>query len=460
MHVNRRKRWLEGLSGDNRSAIVKRDIFKSLQQWKASNRRKPLLLKGARQTGKTYALRQFGQEQYERCFYFNFEEKPEIADFFQRSLQPAKILRNLSVYEDREIRAEKDLIIFDEIQACNRALASLKYFQEEANEYHVAAAGSLLGIIKMSGPTTLPVGKVNLLDLRPMTFLEFLDAVGESRYRNLLENASDFEPFPEPFHNDLIDLLRIYYLVGGMPEAVGHYAETKDFKGVRAIQSEILQRYELDFAKHAPATDIPKLSLLWSSIPRHLSQENKRFLFSAVRKGARGRDYENALRWLHDAGLIHQAHAVEKVGIPLTGHKDPGIFKVYILDIGLLAAMSRIDFAVVLKGSDLFTSFRGALVENYVAQQLVATRGADLAYWKSEGKKAEVDFLFEIGGRVLPLEVKAGTNPKSKSLSSFDKYYKPDLLLRTTLLNKRRDNKVINLPLYAIGCLSRYPGLD
>lgn len=438
---------------------MKRDIFKSLHLWKASNRRKPLLLKGARQTGKTYAMRQFGQEQYERCFYFNFEEKPEIADFFQRSLQPAKILRNLSLYEDREIRAEKDLIIFDEIQTCNSALTSLKYFQEEANEYHVAAAGSLLGI-KMSGPGTFPVGKVNLLDLQPMTFLEFLDAVGESRYRNLIENAVDFEPFAESFHNDLIDLLRIYYLVGGMPEAVAHYAETKDFNGVRTIQGEILQSYELDFAKHAPTTDIPKLSLLWSSIPRHLSEENKRFLFSAVRKGARGRDYENALRWLNDAGLIHQAHAVEKVGTPLAGYKDSGIFKVYMLDIGLLTAMSRIDSAVLLKGTDLFTSFRGALVENYVAQQLVAARGADLVYWKSEGKKAEVDFLLEIRGRVLPLEVKAGINPRSKSLASFDKYYKPDVLLRTTLLNKRRDGKVINLPLYAIGGLDRYPSLE
>ena len=271
---------------------MNRDIFNTLLQWKASDRRKPLLLKGARQTGKTYALRQFGREQYERFFCFNFEEKPEIADFFQRSLEPARILRNLSLYADRGIRPGKDLIIFDEVQACSSALASLKYFQEEASEYHVAAAGSLLGI-KMSKPGTFPVGKVNLLDLRPMTFLEFLDAVGESWYRNLIENAVDFEPFAEPFHNDLIELLRTYYVVGGMPEAVAHYAETKSFEGVRTIHAEILQSYELDFAKHAPASDIPKLSLLWHSIPRHLSQENKRFLFSAVRKGARGRDYEN-----------------------------------------------------------------------------------------------------------------------------------------------------------------------
>ncbi len=433
---------------------LKRDIFGVLTDWKASTRRKPLLLQGARQTGKTHVLKEFARTGYERSFYFNFEETPEIADFFERSLEPDRLLRLLSTYSGGEIQPERDLIIFDEVQACGNALSSLKYFQEQADSHHIAAAGSLLGI-KLSRPGTFPVGKVNLHHLYPMTFLEFLQAVGEDRYRRLLEESRDFESFAEPFHRDLVELLRTYYFVGGMPEAVRQFAEDGKLEAVRSIHREILRGYKLDFAKHAPAYDVPKLSMLWSSIPRHLSRENKRFLFSAVRQGARGRDYENALQWLLDTGLIHRANAVIQVGHPLSAYTERGIFKVYALDVGLLATLSRLDAAALLQGSELFTSFRGALVENYVAQQLVASNGIDLAYWKSEGKKAEVDFLFETHGQVIPLEVKAGVNPKSKSLTSFDKYYNPAVLVRTNLLNLRREKKLVNLPLYAIGTLAK-----
>jgi len=433
---------------------MERDIYHKLIEWKNATTRKPLLLQGARQTGKTYILKEFGSREYRHVIYCNFEEDPQLNEFFTGNLNPRHILEMLSLYKKHTILPEHDLIFFDEIQSSNNALNSLKYFNEEASEYHVVAAGSLLGV-KLSEPKSFPVGKVTMLTLYPMTFNEFLAAAGESRYRTFLENISSIEPLPKPFHQELIDLLKMYYFVGGMPEAVATYADARSFENVRTVQTDILKSYMLDFAKHTPAADIPKLSLIWDSIPAHLARENKKFVFSAVSKGARAREYENALQWLHDTGLINLAYAVETVQQPLSGFVNRNAFKVYTLDVGLLGAMARIQADIITRKHELFTTYHGAFVENFAAQQLIATYQPTLHYWKNEGYKAEVDFLYEHGSSIVPLEVKAGINPKNKSLVSYDKRFKPAILTRLTLLNLQLNNRIINIPMYAINCLDR-----
>ncbi|MDY6857642.1 MAG: ATP-binding protein [Thermodesulfobacteriota bacterium] len=431
---------------------MKRDIYEKLLEWKSSPRRKPLLLQGARQTGKTFILKEFGRNEYENVAYCNFEEDPGLHQFFQRDLNPERILKELSIYMNLDIQPEEYLVIFDEIQVSNHALNSLKYFAEKKNDVHIAAAGSLLGL-KLSAPGSFPVGKVNFLQLYPLTLLEFLDAVGESRYRKLLKEADLTNPLTESFHSHLIDMLRNYYFVGGMPEAVNHFAETGNGLEIREIQDEIIKSYVLDFAKHIPSADIPKLTMIWDSIPKHLSRENKKFVFSAIKKGARARAYENCLTWLEDTGLIHRANAVEVVNHPLKHYANTSCFKVYALDVGLLGAMARLPVKLLAQGKQLFNEYEGAFVENYVAQQLVSHFHQQLYYWRSKGGKAELDFLFEFEGGIYPLEVKAGINPKSKSLKSYDLQFKPERLMRTTLLNFKEGGKIYNLPLYAISLL-------
>jgi uncharacterized protein len=350
---------------------------------------------------------------------------------------------------------EKDLIIFDEIQSSNNALNSLKYFNEKANEYHIAAAGSLLGI-KLSKPKSFPVGKVNFLNMYPLTFLEFLEANKQSGLCKLIKNTKAFVPYPEPFHQKLLDLLRTYFFIGGMPEVVQFFSETNDYSKVREIQKEILNSYILDFAKHAAAQDIPKISLIWESIPVHLGKENKKFIFSALKKTARAREYENALKWLEDAGLILRVNLVKTGKIPLKGYSDPNIFKIYVLDVGLLGALAKIHFDILVHGNRLFTGFKGAFVENFVAQQLISQKEISLHYWKSAGS-AEIDYICEHENTIFPLEAKAGINARSKSLSSYDQKYNPTILSRTTLLNLKHDGKICNYPLYAI---SLFPELS
>ena len=434
---------------------MKRDIYSKLLNWKSSNRRKPLLLQGARQTGKTYILKEFGQSEYRNVVYCNFEEDPNLDRFFLPDLNPDRILSDLDLYFNLTIRPEKDIVIFDEIQTSNRGLNSLKYFAEKRNDIHIVAAGSLLGV-KLSGPGSFPVGKVNFLHLYPMTFMEFLDGMGESRYRELIENVGELVPLTEPLHTRLIDLLRRYYFVGGMPEAVKNYAETGNYQETRVIQEEIMKSYVLDFAKHTPAADIPKLTLIWESIPRHLAKENKKFVFSAVRKGARARSYENALTWLEGAGLIHRANAVGTGKYPLKHYADTTSFKVYALDVGLLGALSMSPVGLLAEGERLFNEYEGAFVENYVAQQLVSHFRRPLYYWRSKGGRAELDFLCETEDRICPLEVKAGVNPRSKSLKSYDQQFNPQQLTRTNLLNFKKNGKICNLPLYAVSLLPRF----
>lgn len=434
---------------------MQRDIYQKLLEWKSSPRRKPLLLKGARQVGKTYILKKFGEQQYSYMAYLNFEEELLLDDFFKHNLTPEKIIRNISLYIKHDIKPERDLIIFDEIQASNNALNSLKYFNEKANEYHIVAAGSLLGI-KLSKPKSFPVGKVNFLNMYPLTFLEFLDANNQSELRELIENTARFIPYPELFHQELINLLRTYYYIGGMPEAVHYFSETNDFFKIREIQKEITNSYLLDFAKHAPTQDIPKLSLIWESIPAQLGKENKKFTFTALKKTARAREYENALKWLEDTGLILRVNLVKTGKIPLKAYSDQTIFKIYLLDVGLLGALAKIAPDILTHGDQLFTEFKGAFVENYVAQQLKSHTQTELYYWKSAGS-AEIDFICEYGNNIFPLESKAGINPRSKSLLFYDQKYNPKLLSRTTLLNLKHDGKICNYPLYAI---SLFPELS
>jgi predicted AAA+ superfamily ATPase len=436
---------------------MERTLYADLVDWKSSTRRKPLLLRGARQTGKTFILKEFGEREYERVLYCNFEEDPGLDGFFRRDLDPHRIVAELSVYTGVDVRPERDLIVFDEVQASNRALNSLKYFQEHAATFHVAAAGSLLGI-KMSRPGSFPVGKVSFFDLHPMSFLEFLRAMGKPQYAALLEEQTEPEPLPDAIHADLTDLLRKYYFVGGMPEAVRNFVETRDTRVTREIQREVIDSYVLDFAKHAPASDIPKLGLIWDSIPSHLAKENKKFMFSAVKKGARAREYENALRWLQDAGLVRFCYAVSTSRSPLQHYRDRSCFKVYALDVGLLGAMARTPPDLMVQGDRLFTEYMGALAENYVAQQLIAAEQPDLHYWRSTGGKAELDFLCEVGGTVAPVEVKAGLSRTSKSLRSYDQQFTPNVLFRTNLLNLKRDGKICNIPLYAVSLVPRLVG--
>ncbi|OGS18813.1 MAG: hypothetical protein A2219_00165 [Elusimicrobia bacterium RIFOXYA2_FULL_50_26] len=434
---------------------MQRDIYKKLILWKNSKDRKPLLLQGARQTGKTYILKEFGKNEYEHLIYCNFEEDPGLEEFFRGNIDPHRIIEMLSLYKKQPVRPGADLIFFDEIQLSNNALNALKYFNEEAPLYHVVAAGSLLGV-KLSVPKSFPVGKVTMLTLYPMTFHEFLPAAGEARYRELLENISEIEPLPVPIHEELITLLKKYYFVGGMPEAVAHYSRSGSLEEVRVIQDDIIKSYALDFAKHAAVSDIPKLSLIWDSIPVHLARENKKFIFSAISKSARAREYESALKWLQDAGLIHLAYAVETIQQPLNGFLDRSTFKVYAADVGLLGAMARIQPDILTQKHDLFTTYNGAFVENFTAQQLVASLQPHLYYWKSESKKAEVDFLYEHSASIFPLEVKAGVNPKSKSLLSYDRHFHPKLLIRATLLNIKLHKHILDIPLYAINCLDKF----
>lgn len=440
---------------------VNRDLYSKLIEWKTSPRRKPLILKGARQVGKTHLLTSFGQAAYGDVAYFNFEENRSFDDFFQGPLDPEAIVQRLAAYRGQKIYPEKTLLIFDEIQESANALTSLKYFCETANHYHIAAAGSLLGI-KLSPDKAFPVGKVNFLNLHPMSFFEFLSAVGKTNLRQVVEGMTSLEPLPEPFHNDLLEWLRIYYFVGGMPEVVSHYSMEKDLNAVRTIQKEILTAYALDFAKHAQASDALKITRIWESIPGQLAKENKKFVFSALSKSARAREYESAIQWLKDAGLVHLSRNVSVPKLPLAGHCDNNAFKIFLLDIGLLGAMVGLSSRTIVEGAKLFTEYKGAFVENYVAQELACAAQAQvhdvqpLYYWTSSGS-AEVDFLVSFEERIFPLEAKAGVSKKKKSLLVYGEKYRSSVLTRTSLMNFKKDGLICNYPLYAV-CL--FPRLE
>ena len=425
---------------------MKRDIYKQLVAWKESPLRKPLVLKGARQVGKTYILQDFGKGKYDDVAYFNFEEDPDLSGFFTGRLAPDKIIQMLSIYREKQILPGKTFIIFDEVQNSPETLTSLKYFCENAPEYHIAAAGSLLGI-KVGQSAPFPVGKVNFLDLYPMTFAEFLDAVGKSQLRTFIENTN-FQPIAASFHTELIYLLKIYYFVGGMPEAVAQYATNQNLHVVRRIQEEILEAYAIDFSKYTTKTEAIRLTATWTSIPIQLARENKLFTYAEVAKNARAREFTESIQWLVDAGLVIKVHNTHTPKLPLAAYQE-NKFKLYLLDVGLLGAKINVSQRTIVLGNSLFSEYNGAFVENYAAQELVAYGQKELHYWTSK-RQAEVDFVVALHDHVMPLEVKAGVSRQKKSLRVYDDKYDPPILSRSTLMNFKEDGKIRNYPLYAL----------
>jgi len=426
---------------------MKRYLYADLKTWKNSKNRKPLILRGARQVGKTYLLKIFGKQEYETVIYLNFEKDPRLAGLFSGSLDPATILSNISIHLNQVIKPENTLLIFDEIQECPAALNSLKYFCEEAPQYHVASAGSLLGV-KLANTKGFPVGKVNFLDLYPLCFFEFLTAVGKDKLHDFLTSLNQFKEIPAPFHDELILLLKKYLFIGGMPEAVAEYINNNDLFSVTKIQMAILDAYALDFAKHAPNEELMRITQVWESIPSQLAKENKKFIFSVLQKSARGREYETAIQWLTEAGLIYKAYNISVPKLPLVGFANKNAFKVFLLDVGLLSALSNIPAQLVIDNNKLFSEYSGAFTENYVAAEL-AQQSHRLFYWTSEGI-AEVDFIIEHQMNIYPLEVKAGLSRKKKSLLVYGDKYKPLCLLRASLMNLRKDGNICNFPLYLI----------
>lgn len=440
---------------------MKRDFYAKLLEWKRSKDRKPLILKGARQVGKTYILKEFGKNEYTNTAYFNFEEDPTLKDFFLGRLQPERILEKLSIYYEIKILPHKTLIIFDEIQNAQKALTSLKYFFENANQYHVAAAGSLLGL-KIGHASPFPVGMVDFLNLYPFTFGEYLDAVGKTKLRQFLAEKNDLEPIVPAFHDELIDHLKIYYFVGGMPEAIKKYVNDKDLKKVRRTHNNILEAYLRDFSKYSTKAEAVRTTDTWNAIPDLLAKENKKFKYSEISQNARARDYHDAIQWLVDAGLVYKCGNIKTPKLPLSGYRKENIFKLYLLDTGLLGAMLNLSARTIVEGNRLFSGYNGAFVENYAAQELMVgplfedVHLKELYYWTG-GSTAEVDFIVFSGEAVYPLEVKAGTSRGKASLKVYGEKYSPPVLSRATLMNFKRDGNLCNYPLYAV---SHFPMLS
>ena len=427
-----------------------RIAIEKLLKWKESKRRKPLIIEGARQVGKTWLMKEFGRLYYTDTVYINFDSNSRMAELFASDLDTERLIMGLELYSGQKIDPDHTLLIFDEVQEVPRALSSLKYFYENAPEYHIVCAGSLLGIALHEG-TSFPVGKVDFLKLYPLSFKEFLMATGKERFAELL-NKWDHQMITS-FKQTYIDALKQYYFVDGMPEAVQSFAENKDFNEAREIQKRILAAYEQDFSKHAPNEIVPKIRMLWNSIPSQLARENKKFIYGLVREGARAKEYETAILWLSDCGLVHKISRVNAAGIPLKAYEDLKAFKLFIVDVGLLGCMAGLRQRTLLDGNDLFVEFKGALTEQYVCQQLVSDLGATPYYWSAENSSGEVDFVLQHSGNVIPLEVKAEENLQAKSLKHFVAGNELPFGVRTSMSDYRRQEKFINLPLYALSQL-------
>lgn len=425
-----------------------RMAMENLLAWKQSRRRKPLIIEGARQVGKTWLMKEFGRQAYGDTVYINFDSNARMAELFASDLDTKRLVLGLELYAGRKIDPENALLIFDEVQEVPRALAALKYFCEDAPQYHIVCAGSLLGIALHRG-TSFPVGKVDFLKLYPLSFQEFLMAIGKKQFSELLDQQ-DFSMITS-FRETYADALKQYYFVGGMPEAVESFAENQDFNEVRQIQKRILAAYEQDFSKHAPNEVVPRLRMLWNSIPAQLAKENKKFIYGLVREGARAKDYETALLWLSDCGLVHRVSRVNAPGISLRAYADMKAFKLFVLDVGLLGCMTGLHQRTLLDGNALFVEFKGALTEQYVCQQLKTLADLELCYYTNDRGSCEVNFVVDTGGRVMPLEVKAETNLRAKSLKTYREKFSPELAIRTSMADYRKEDGLVNLPLYAIG---------
>lgn len=424
-----------------------RTAFEQLYKWKENKNRKPLIIEGARQVGKTWLMKEFGKIAYKDAVYINFDSNSKMADLFSSDLNIERLIMGLEIYIGRKINPDNSLLIFDEIQEVPRALSSLKYFYEDAPQYNIVCAGSLLGIA-LHGGTSFPVGKVDFLNLYPLSYREFLMAVVGKSYVELLDNG-DYDMI-KAFKQTYIDALKQYYFVGGMPEAVQSFVLNKDFKEVRDIQKRILLAYEQDFSKHAPIEIVPKIRMLWNSIPSQLAKENKKFIYGLVREGGRAKEYEAAIMWLCDCGLVYKVSRINTAGIPLKAYEDLKAFKLFVVDVGLLGCMTGLHQSVLLDENTLFVEFKGALTEQYVCQQLSALDELDIYYYTNDRGSCEVDFVIDTGEKIIPVEVKAQTNLKAKSLKTYCERFSPDLAVRTSMSDYKAEEWLVNLPLYAI----------
>lgn len=423
---------------------LKRFIFDELLKWKESKYRKPLILKGARQIGKTYILKKFGEENYEGVAYFNFDHDEDLQNIFVNTKSPKRILEQLSFIYGKAILPEKTLIIFDEIQECPNALNSLKYFQEEANEYHIACAGSLLGI-RLSH-TSFPVGKVDFLNMYPMTFSEFLIADNCENLVEYMKSIKTIEKIPEIFFNQLEEKLKAYFIIGGMPEAVNVWVNEKNIELVNHVQENILRAYESDFSKHTQNSEANKISLIWNSIPSQLAKENKKFLYQVIKEGARAREYENALNWLNDANLIYKIYNITKPDFPLKAYHDLSSFKIYMNDVGLLRRMANLDSKIVIEGDRLFEEFKGAFTENYILTMLNYVFDEVPNYYTFD--RNEIDFVIQYKNKIIPIEVKSNKSTKNISLSKYNQKYDNKISIKFSMNNLNKDEKVLNIPLF------------
>lgn len=419
-----------------------------LIKWKNSNTRKPLILRGARQVGKTWLMKEFGKNYYEKCAYINFDDNSRMEELFSGDFDIDRIIQGLKIESNVNIEPENTLIIFDEVQETPKALTALKYFYEKANQYHIIAAGSLLGVAMHEG-TSFPVGKVDFLDLYPLSFYEFLQALGEEQLVELIQK-NDFQLITV-FADKLKQYLKQYFYIGGMPEVLASYIENKDFNEVRRKQEILLQAYEQDFSKHAPNSVVPRIRQLWNNIPTQLAKENKKFIYGLIKEGARAREYELALSWLIDCGLVYQINRVNDCKVPLSAYQDFSAFKLYLLDVGLLCAMSKIDATTILEGNEIFVEFKGALTEQFVLTELKSNTTFPIFYWSAEKGMAELDYLVQIGRYNVPIEVKSSENLQAKSLKVFAQKYNTKINVRTSMSDYKVEDWLINIPLYLIG---------
>lgn len=439
---------------------MERLIMHKLLDWKNSPYRKPLILKGVRQVGKTWVLKEFGKRYYENVAYFNFDENEEYKQFFETTKDVDRILQNLMLASGENIAPEKTLIIFDEVQDCPKVINSMKYFCENTPQYHIACAGSLLGIT-LAKPSSFPVGKVNFMQIDPMTFTEFLFANGDENLANYLESVDTLEPIPEAFFNPLQEKLKMYYVTGGMPEPILMWTEARDVSAMQEALSGIIDAYERDFAKHPNVSEFPKLSMIWKSIPSQLAKENKKFLYKVVKPGARAREYEDALQWLVDARLVHKIYRSTAPGLPMSAYDDIAAFKIYMVDVGLLRRLAQLAPTAFGEGNRLFTEFKGALTENFVLQTLLTQFEVVPRYWSQNNPPYEVDFLIQCENDIIPIEVKSETNIAGKSLRKFKELF-PDqvkLRVRFSLNNLKLDDDVLNIPLFMADHADRLIGL-
>lgn len=439
---------------------MERLIIKKLLAWKNSKYRKPLILKGVRQVGKTWLLKEFGKRYYENTAYFNFDENEEYKQFFETTKDVERILQNLTLASGQKITPESTLIIFDEVQESPKVINAMKYFCENAPQYHVACAGSLLGIA-LAKPASFPVGKVDFLEVNPMSFTEFLLANGDANLVEYLQSVDVLEPLPDAFFNPLYEKLKMYYVTGGMPEAVEMWTKERSVDLMQAALSNILAAYERDFAKHPDVKEFPKISMLWKSIPSQLARENKKFIYKVVKEGARAREYEDALQWLVDAGLVKKIYRSTAPGLPIAAYDDVSAFKIYLADVGLLRRLALLAPTAFGEGDRLFTEFKGALSENYVLEAISPQFEAVPRYWSQSNPPYEVDFIIQRENDIIPVEVKAEANTEARSLKKYKEKFgdKVKLRVRFSLDNLKLNSDLLNIPLFLADETDRLIGL-